>query len=329
MIDDTNPALPITLAGIDIGTNTFRLLVADVRMESGRFLLNEIESERVITRLGEGLSDVGLLREDVMDRAIETLRDFRERVYRHNVSSLSAVGTSALREAGNSDVFIKRARDEAGIDIRVISEDEEARLTARGMMMDIEVTDSAILLDIGGGSTEFVFVKDGRIRDIRSLKLGVVSLAERYMRNDPPTRDEIRGMEDEVIEVLDGVKETKGLLSADSLLIGTAGTITTISAISQGIDVYSNERIHKSKVAYDFVERLWNEIKEMRMEERVKAYPIIRDGRGDIIVPGTLALKRIMMLFGFKEIIVSDNGLREGIIIELYREIKEREMQDC
>ncbi|GAB4544913.1 MAG: Ppx/GppA phosphatase family protein [Thermodesulfovibrionia bacterium] len=303
------------LAGIDIGTNTFRLLIANIEESPAGYMINEIDSERVIIRLGEGLSDGGLLRWDVMDRAIETLKDFRKRMLRHNVSSFYAVGTSALREAINKDVFIKRAIDEAGIDVRIIDEKEEARLTSIGMTMDIREAGSSILIDIGGGSTEFIFMKDNNIEDIRSIRLGVVYLTERYMRHDPPTDEEIMDMTDEIARKLEDIKGVRG----GPLLIGTAGTITTISAISQGLDVHSHERIHKSRVSLDFIERLWDEIKGMEMSRRAVVYPILRDRRMDIIVPGVLILKMVMVRFNFKEILVSDNGLREGIIIELYR----------
>lgn len=311
---------PLTLAGIDIGTNTFRLLIAKIKESPAGYIINEIESERVITRLGEGLSEGGLLRDDVIDRAIETLKNFSKRMSRHNVAFFSAVGTSVLREAKNKDVFIKRAGDEAGIDVRVINEEEEARLTAIGMTMDISIPHSALLIDIGGGSTEFIFMNDGNIEDIKSLKLGVVYLTERYMRHDPPTEEEIEDMNDEITEKVETIKDMRRFLSEGSLLIGTAGTITTVSAMSQGLDVYNREKIHKSRVVLNSVKRLWDEIRGINMNQRAKIYPILRDRRMDIIVPGVLILKRMMETFNFNELIVSDNGLREGIIIELYRE---------
>ncbi len=311
---------PETLAVIDIGTNTFRLLIAEVkRMSDDKYIINEMHSERVITRLGKGITDGNLLKRESINRGLETLKRFRGIISGYNVSSISAIGTSALREAKNKDLFIKMARNEADIDIEIISEEEEARLTAIGMTMDIPLPESALLIDIGGGSTEFISMNNGKISNTQSLKLGVVYLTEKYMKDDPPSEKKIRDMEDEITKRLGAIKGMGKALSKNAVLIGTAGTITTLSAMIHGLDTYKREKIHKSIVSLDSAIKIWDEIRLISMKQRGKIYPVLMDQRLDIIVPGILILKSIMITFGFKELTVSDNGLREGIIIELYK----------
>lgn len=310
------------LASIDIGTNTFRLLISDVHKENDQFIINELHSERVITRLGEGLSDNNLLKEEGIEGGIKTLKGFSRTISRYNVSGVSVIGTSALREAENKDIFIKRAKEEAGIDIEIVSEEEEAKLTAMGMTMDIPVPESSLLIDIGGGSTEFIFMNNGNIRKIKSLKLGVVYLTEKYLKNDPPATEELMIMNEYITKMLDSAMEFKNLITGDTIFIGTAGTITTLSAMLQGLDRYNRKKIHKSTISLDAVKRVYEEISQISMKERAELYPVLLDRRMDIIVSGVLILKLIMVTLGFKEIMVSDYGLREGIIIKLYERIK-------
>jgi|Deesub1362A_J573_1020465.scaffolds.fasta_scaffold00253_30 exopolyphosphatase/guanosine-5'-triphosphate,3'-diphosphate pyrophosphatase len=310
------------LASIDIGTNTFRLLIGEVHQGPDGYTIREIHSERVITRLGEGVSGGNILTDEGIRQGIKTLKDFSRAIREHNVSSVLAIGTSALREAENRDTFIRKAEEEAGIEVEIATEEEEARLTASGMTMDIPLSGPALLIDIGGGSTEFIFMDDGRISCIKSIKLGVIYMTDRFMRHDPPTESELKGMEGEVMRRLEETKEVRQLTTGGSMLVGTAGTITTLSAMLQGLDSHSHERIHKSTLFIDSINKIYNEIAVLSMKERAEIYPVLLDRRMDIIVPGVLILKSIMATFGFKEIIVSDYGLREGIIIELFKRVR-------
>ncbi len=311
------------LASIDIGTNTFRLLISDVHKENDQFIINELHSERVITRLGEGLSDNNLLKEEGIEGGIKTLKGFSRTISRYNVSGVSVIGTSALREAENKDIFIKRAKEEAGIDIEIVSEEEEAKLTAMGMTMDIPVPESSLLIDIGGGSTEFIFMNNGNIRKIKSLKLGVVYLTEKYLKNDPPATEELMIMNEYITKMLDSAMEFKNLITGDTIFIGTAGTITTLSAMLQGLDKHDHKKIHMSTISLDAVKKVYEEVSRISIKERAEIYPVLLDRRMDIIVSGVLILKTIMMGLGFDELMVSDYGLREGIIIDLYERIQE------
>jgi exopolyphosphatase/guanosine-5'-triphosphate,3'-diphosphate pyrophosphatase len=302
-----------TLAGIDIGTNTFRLLIAEVNDKS----FNELYSERIITRLGEGVSVTGLLKEEAVERGLNALKEFINIIAAHKVEAVAAVATSAFRVAKNSGDFVKRAKDETGIDLKIISE-EEAWKTFRGMKTGIKVPESSLMVDIGGGSTEFIFSKNGEATLMRSLKLGVVYLADMYMKSDPPLDDEINGMRNELLHTLSSLEA--GFSEAKALM-GTAGSITTIAAMAKGLTSFERSKIHNARISIESVRNIFTVISGSARKERAETYPVLDSSRLDIIVPGAMILLEIMMKFGFKEIIVSDNGLREGILLDLYDKI--------
>ncbi len=303
-----------TLAGIDIGTNTFRLLIAEVTDKS----LNELYSGRIITRLGEGVSVTGLLKEEAIKRGLEALKEFSSIIAGQKVDAVEAVATSAFRVAKNSGDFVKRAKDETGIDLKIISEEEEAWKTFRGMKMRIEVPESSLMVDIGGGSTEFILSKNGEASFIHSLKLGVVYLTDMYMKSDPPDDDEKRQMRHAVLQALSSLEPQ---FSEAKALIGTAGTITTIAAMAKGLTGFERARIHNTRISLASVKDIFTAISGSARKERAESYPALDSSRLDIIVPGAMILLEIMMKFGFKEITVSDNGLREGILLDLYDKI--------
>ncbi|NOZ68652.1 MAG: Ppx/GppA family phosphatase [Deferribacteres bacterium] len=315
---DRNP-----LAAIDIGTNTFRLLIAEVHHDPRKdsFSLREIHSERIITRLGEGIHDKGLLSEDAVSRSLSVLKGFSDTISRLNVYRTSAVATSALREAANSAEFIKKARRVTGLDIKIISGEEEARITASGMLIDMPVPASALLTDIGGGSTELIFARNGRPLSVCSLNLGVVYLAGRYMKEDPPAGRDLTLMEGEISRrVRRAVEHFAGLCGPETVFIGTAGTITTLSAVTQSLVTFEHDRIHNSRLRLDQVKDIYSAISVMPARERA-GYIGLEPARLDIIVPGALILLRLMEAFGFSEITVSNYGLREGILVDLYNRL--------
>jgi exopolyphosphatase/guanosine-5'-triphosphate,3'-diphosphate pyrophosphatase len=165
-----------TLAAIDIGTNTFRLLIAEVQSDPWQknYSIKEICSERIITRLGDGISDNGSIKRQAVTRSINALKKFSNIIYGQNVYETLAVATSALREAENSDDFLKKVKDATGLEIKVITGREEAEITASGMMIDMVLPKTALMVDIGGGSTELIFRKSKKPVLANSLNLGVV-----------------------------------------------------------------------------------------------------------------------------------------------------------
>lgn len=307
-------------AAVDMGTNTFRLLIAEVRAgyQKNDYNIKDIYSERIITRLGEGVSENGLLKKEAIERGINALEKFCKVIARYDISNISVVATSALREAKNREEFLKKAKDETGFEIEIISGEEEARKISRGMLIGITPPKTALLADIGGGSTELIFIKEKKPVLIRSLNLGVVYLAEKYIKNDPPTKKDLEQMGQEILQtIMPAAKSLIRLMPEDAVFIGTAGTVTTLSAISQHLTRFEHNKIHNSKLTTEKIKDTFSIISAIPAKERIKYHPFEPESL-DIIVPGTLILLKLIETFGFKEIIVSNYGLREGIILEFY-----------
>ncbi len=310
-------------ASIDIGTNTFRLLIAQVAFDStrARYLIDEICSERTVTRLGDSITKEGTLRENSIGKSIEILKRYNELISRHNVSRTTAIATAALREAKNRAYFIEMAKERAGLDVEVVSGEREAVITASGILMDVDREQPALLLDIGGGSTELIFYRNNQPELIRSLDLGVLYLAGNYMVHDPPLRKDLIAMKTEITEILEKeIQLFRGYCSPDNMFIGTAGTVTALAAISQGLSFFDHDKIHKYQLSLEDAQSIYERMSVMSLADRAELLPF-DPSRLDILVPGTVMLISLMELFGFKDISVSNYGLREGILIELYNEM--------
>lgn len=339
-----------SLAAIDIGTNTFRLLIAEVLRDAHKknnYNINEICSERIITRLGEGIHESGLIKKEAITKGITVLKKFSDTISRRNVYKTSVIATSALREAKNRDEFLKKAKEATGLDIEIISGEEEARKTSLGMLLGITIPKTALMADIGGGSTELIFIRQRKPELVHSLNLGVVYLADKYMKNDPPLKKDLGQMgrhisreigtivkpfsklitqnshlgESPEVTKLPGLVPTLRDGAGKTVFVGTAGTVTTLSAISQHLTKFEHNKIHNSKLTIEEIRNIFSKISTITAKERVKYHPFEPE-RLDIIVPGTIILLKILETFGFKEVIVSNYGLREGILLELYRKTK-------
>jgi len=318
-------------AAVDIGTNTFRLLIAGVRYDRRKkiYTLRNIFSERIITRLGSGISRNGILSEEAITTSIAALVRFSNILSKYEVHKISAAATSALREARNRDEFVRRTKAEAGLYIKIISGKQEARTTASGMLMDIPAPEAALMADIGGGSTELIFSKHGKPSYVHSLDLGVVYLAGKYMRHDPPLKEDLIRMEQYISRKIRKIeKRYLRFISHDggeeTVFIGTAGTVTTLAAMSHKLKDFEHGRIHNTRLTLQKVKNIFSSIASVSSRERAKFIPF-EPSRLDIIVPGTLILLKLMEFFNFREIIVSNYGLREGVLIDLYRKNEKKE----
>ncbi len=302
------------LAGIDIGTNTVRLLIADVK---DKYNFKEIRSERRITRLGEGLIENGRLMPSAEDRTIFVLKEFGEILKGYPVEAFTAVATSAVREAENGREFAERIKVETDFDIEIISGDEEARRTFLGVVAGLNNKNGSLLImDIGGGSTEFIVSKNAEVLSSISTGLGVVKLTERFVKSDPVTDRELEGLKNAIEKEIKGLKDS--LNSApETTFVGTAGTITTLAAIDQNLTLYNPLRINNYILKKKSVDRIFNDLKAKTIEERLNI-PALEKGREDLIIAGTAIVLSVMEKFGFSEMTVCDYGLREGIVIDLY-----------
>ena len=310
-----------TYAAIDIGTNTFRLLIAEIHYNPANkgYSLKEICSERIITRLGEGITVTGRISDVSMQKGLNALKTFSHIISENNITKTSTVATSVLREAQNSEDFISKARNMSGLDIRTISGEEEARLTASGMMIDMDLPEEAILIDIGGGSTELVYSRNGVPVHLQSLDMGVVYLATKYMNDDPPLAKMIHEMEREIADIIFSDTASFDQRSDNgACLIGTAGTITTLAAVSLKLTSFEHDKIHMARISAETIRDIFSRIAFISSAERSQYIPFEPE-RLDIIVPGTLILLKLMERFQSDEIIVSNYGLREGIILDLFK----------
>ena len=266
------PNRTLRLAGIDIGTLTCRLLIAD---RSSGSPLKELRSERRILRLGEGVDQSKQLSPAAMDRVIQCLREWREIIEGYQVDDSTAVATSAVRDATNRDEFLERVKREAGFEIEIVTGDEEARRTLLGIRSDLPagVTD-ILVLDIGGGSTEFILDRPGRRPVDRSIDIGVVRLCERLLHHDPPADDEVCQAREWV------VRETKAAIAGmgnyqTATFVGTAGTITTLAAMAQKPPAYEPVRIHNYTLQLATICELEQTLLG-RKNQTVSDYPVLK-----------------------------------------------------
>lgn len=303
------------LAGIDVGTNTVRLLIADVSSSGGESTLVPIVSRQRIPRLGEGIQKTGSLSSGAVDRVIAVLREFAGEIRRHSVKGTVAVATSAVREAKNRKEFLALALRETGLTIEVISGKEEARRTCRGVAFGLKgQVKRMVVLDIGGGSTEFIKARGKEIQKVITIPLGVVKLREQYLVADPPSQKELSSLvgfiEREIATVRPRLASLKGYQ-----LIGTAGTVTTLAAIAQGLTAYDPASVQGFRMTATQVEDIYKKLTSMPLLERTKI-PVMEKGREDVIVAGTAILVSLMRQWELPSLLVSDYGLREGILLD-------------
>ena len=301
------------LAGIDIGTLTCRLLIADL---TPGHPLREIRSDRRILRLGEGVDHTKRLSVPAMDRVIQCLREWKEVIDSHHVAACIAVATSAVRDAENRDEFLTLVGFETDLDVEVITGDEEARRTLLGIRSGLPTGVSEILaLDIGGGSTEFILDQPGQSPIVRSIDIGVVRLCERILHHDPPTTEEIQQARNWVR------KETEAAVAgmprpAGVKFVGTAGTITSLTAMAQKLSTYEPARIHNFVLRLEAVRELEHTLLSKTKAERV-GLPGLEKNREEVIAAGAIIIQTIMETLNQSECLVSDLGLREGVLIDL------------
>lgn len=300
-------------AGIDIGTLTCRLLIADLVPGQP---LQEVRSERCILRLGEGVDQTKRLNPAAMDRVIHCLQEWQNIINSYRVEAIVVVATSAVRDAANRDEFLEWVKREAGFDVEIISGEEEARRTLLGIRSGLPAGVRDILaLDIGGGSTEFILDCPGQKPVIRSIDIGVVRLCERLLTHDPPTDVEVHQAREWV------ARETKAAVAGmgnyrQATFVGTAGTITSLAAMAQKLPDYEPARIHNYRLNLQKICELEQTLLSRTKAERVDL-PGLEKNREEVIAAGAIIIKTVMETLDQDECLVSDLGLREGVLIDL------------
>src|SRR5574341_139006 len=302
------------IASIDIGTNTFRMLVGELRDKE----IKKLYIGRIITRLGGGFTKEGKITEDAVSRSLRALKKFAKIIERYKVKRVRAVATSVVRESQNGSKFLEQVKKETGIKTEVISGEEEAQLTVNGVLKSVSVdTKYSVIFDVGGGSTEYIFVKKGKVLDLTSTNLGVVHLTERYLKTDIPSNLDIKEISSEIENVLSFELSWIPIVSpTDLTLIGTAGTPTTLAAIQLVLKKYDPDLVNGFILKHDMLTSTFKSLIKIPPQERLKIAGLEK-GREDVIIPGALIVLQTMDRFSKNNVLVSDGGLLEGVAYSL------------
>jgi len=300
------------ICAIDVGSNSVRCLIADIGKE-GR--ITPVDQALRITRLGEGMGRRAEITTEAARRTLDAVEEFVALGKRLGSDRFTLFGTAALREASNADSFIAELRERTGHEIKILSGDEEALLAFRGAASSLPHNlCSVLVIDIGGGSTEFIRRSAHGSTIHTSVPLGCVRLTERFIQSDPPSARELAGLSEYVSKLLS--KEMTAPPEQQRQLIGAGGTITTAATLSLGLTGYDPQRIHGSLLSREEVGALIERLARMRLADR-KLVPGLEEQRADIIVGGLVILRDIMDFFRCGSLTVSDHGILHGAILEL------------
>jgi exopolyphosphatase/guanosine-5'-triphosphate,3'-diphosphate pyrophosphatase len=303
------------VAAIDCGTNSIRLLVAQpVPGDGGRTVLRDIDRQMQIVRLGAGVDRTGRLDAAALARTFEALQRYADVAQQHGVDAVRMVATSASRDAANADEFVRGVRTILGVEPDVITGDEEAALSYRGAtagVSDARAPSPRLVVDIGGGSTEFVLGVGDTVVAARSVDVGCVRMTERHLHSDPPTDEQVRQTLADIDTAVDVAGESVPLGEARSL-VGLAGSVTTVAAIHLGLTDYDPRAIHGHVLPAADVRTIAADLLTMSRAQRA-AIRVMHPGRVDVIAAGALVLQRILERTGLPQVVVSEHDILDGI----------------
>ena len=298
------------IAVVDMGTNSTRLLVADV--EGGR--ITELERRSTVTRLGRGVDTSHQLASEAIDAVCDAVADYISIYEPLHPEAVTVLATSAVRDADNSGAFIAELRERFALGARILDGAEEARLTYLGACAEREPADGTLVVDIGGGSTELVVGSGLEVGFHTSLQAGTVRHTERYIKNDPPSADELEKLADDVRRLIsDELARTDFFTVVEGIAV--AGTPTSLAAIEQELDPYDPERVHGFTLSLDAVQRMCSMLASMTLDERLEVKGL-HPGRAPTIPAGTVILIQVMRAFGLHEIEVSERDILHGAALE-------------
>jgi len=303
----------VRVAAIDVGTNSTRLLVAEGLGEGFR----SVERRMVITRLGQGVDERRVLAPDALQRTLATIADYAATCGELGVKKLRVTGTSAVRDAHNKEEFFDGVRTLTGTEAEVLTGEDEAAATFLGALSDLPQSGSVLVVDIGGGSTEFI---SGRSQPERlvSLNIGCVRMLEKHLHSDPPGSEELEALREEVRGELDRVVEALEV-PAGARLVGVAGTVTQLAALKAGIPVYDPDVTHHAVLTHGDVRMLARRLESLTYAQR-KRIKGLDPGRADVIVAGTEILLMVMEAFDMAEVLTSEKDILDGLVLQLLDE---------
>ena len=316
--------MPSRVAAVDCGTNSLRLLVADV--DRDRAEVTDVARRMEVVRLGQGVDQTGRLAPEALERTIGVLRDYAGLITRSGAQAVRMVATSATRDADNAAEFVYRVKEVLGVAPEVLTGSEEAMLAFTGATAELAGADDGapyLVADIGGGSTEFVLggaasvapaAVTGRaesaVRAI-SVNIGCVRMTERHLHGDPPAVQEVAAATADIDAALDTVAAALPVRQAGTL-VGLAGSVTTVAAIAMGLPAYDAARLHHARIAVADVHAVTRGLLAQTRAARA-AVGVMHPGRVDVIGGGALVLDRVMARFGFGEVLVSEHDILDGI----------------
>jgi len=300
-------------ASIDIGTNTVLLLVAEV---SGN-MLTVIEEDHRAPRLGRGVDESGYLSEEAMQRVIGVLRDYQRRVTASypEIKTIRTMGTSAVRDARNRAEFSRKIATETGLKLEILSGEQEARYTylgAQSVLSTEVLSDTNVVIDIGGGSTEIALGTSHKLLEQYSFDMGCVRFTERYLKDDPLSDFQMEECQKAVRQML---SEYPFSFRDSAALIGVAGSVTSLAYMAQDMDEYIAESINSYIISLETLREYIFRLKTMTARELIRKYPIVMEERADIFRAGLLILEGFMDRYGFSELVASTGGIRHGSLL--------------
>lgn len=292
---------------VDCGTNSIRLLIADIEGNNFR----EVTRQMQVVRLGQGVDETNQFHPDAISRTFAAVDLYAGEIARRGVEKLRFCATSATRDALNRAIFVDGVKERLGIEPEVISGEEEARLSFAGATREFNKADAPFLVvDIGGGSTEFVLGSDS-VDSAISVNIGCVRMTERHFQSDPPTQDEIAIARRDIQNAIDIAYASVDIKSAKTL-VAVAGTATTVAAAALDLPEYDRYAIHLSRISAEQVHSVSNRFLTMTRDERA-ALGYMHPGRVDVIGAGSLVLSEIMKATGAKEFVASENDILDGM----------------
>lgn len=309
----------MTIASIDIGTNTILLLIADVDIEN--LSIKTIFNEQKIPRIGEGLKSGKPINEKKRELLLQILSSYAETSKKFNAEVIFAKATNAFRIASNQTELLKLIKKNIGIEVDVISGLEEARLTFLGCTYEHSSTKRFAVIDIGGGSTEIVIGKKNKIFEVLSLPIGVVSLTEKFFNTTPTKTSQIQNCNRFIQNILN---KNLSQFPKYETAIAVAGTPTTLACIQNNINEYDESKIEGSVLLRSDVENFSTQLIQLSPKEIILKYHSVVEGREDVLLAGSMLLSQIMRQLNTEEVVVSSKGLRYGAVVDyLLKNIKD------
>ena len=293
---------------IDIGTNSMRLLIADYnngKIENRKKYVNT-------TRIGQGVDKEGYISEEALQRNINALEEFANICKVEECQAIYCMGTSALRDSKNGNVFVNRAKQKTNINVEIISGNEESNLGFMGVLEGLDTDEQILVIDIGGGSTEFIVGDIEGIKFAKSENVGALRMTEKFLAKDPIDTNEFSSMSKFIYSE---IKDTIDYIKSKQIkkIVGIGGTITSLSAMNQELEVYSMEKIHNSEVSIENIKDILQNLKQMTLNDK-KTLKGLQPKRADIITAGVEILNIIMENLEIEKIIVSEYDNLEGLM---------------